>query len=151
LALLESGRGAGAPELTAVYRVPEVPYGAGALLADAGAHAMIDVSDGLLADLEHICTASGVAMEIDPSRLEISELVAAAGELGIDPLVWALSGGEDHALIATLPEGAVLPEAAMVIGRVREGAGVTVRGIDTSSWKKGWNHFAGDAGEQTRA
>lgn len=144
LALLTAGRTDLGADLIAAYRTPHVPYGAGRSLADAGAGSMIDISDGLLADLGHISKTSGVAIEIDPASLDVSDLVAAASELGVDPLVWALTGGEDHAIVATMPITASLPQGALAIGSVRAGAGVSVRGIDTSGWKAGWEHF-GDA------
>lgn len=143
LALLQAGRSDVGAELIAAYRSPSVPYGAGALLADAGAHAMCDVSDGLLADLGHIASASGVSIVVDPRALDLSELMAAASALGVDPLQWALTGGEDHPLVATLAPEASLPDGAVRIGEVQAGAGVQVRGVDTSGWTPGWDHFRG--------
>jgi thiamine-monophosphate kinase len=141
LALLTADlQGVGA-DLIADYHSPQPPYGGGRLLADAGAHAMCDVSDGLLADLGHIATASGVAIEINPDLIDLTQLIPAAAELGVDPLVWALTGGEDHALVATLAKGSILPTGAVVIGCVLEGQGVTVTGIDTSGFAPGWEHF----------
>jgi thiamine-monophosphate kinase len=102
---------------------------------------MCDVSDGLLADLGHIATASAVAIEINPDLIDLSELIPAASVLGVDPMQWALTGGEDHALVATLPVGATVPEGAVIIGRVLPGQGVTVTGIDTSGFAPGWEHF----------
>ena len=55
------------------HRVPEVPYGQGRIAADAGAGAMIDISDGLLADLGHLCRASGVCVDLDSRAFEIAE------------------------------------------------------------------------------
>ncbi len=55
--------------LVEAYRRPEVPYPAGPLAARLGATAMIDVSDGLLADLGHVAKASGVAIDVRPGRL----------------------------------------------------------------------------------
>ena len=90
--------------LVDAHRRPEPPYAAAAEAAAAGATAMIDVSDGLVADLGHIARASGVAIEIDPSQLAVAEPVAAAASaFNADPLVWVLTGGEDHAVAATFP------------------------------------------------
>jgi thiamine-monophosphate kinase len=119
----------------AAHRRPEPPYAAGPAAAEAGATAMCDVSDGLLADAGHVAEASGVLIDVDRAALVRATLelpgplqqVAAA--LGGDPMVWVLTGGEDHALLATLPAGADLPEGWTPIGVVREGEpGVRVDG-----------------------
>ena len=90
---------------------------------------MIDVSDGLLADVGHLADASGVAVDITSASFEIAEPLQAVGAaLGADPLRFILSGGDDHALVATFPDGALLPEGWSVVGRVGEGSGVTVDG-----------------------
>ena len=69
--LVVLGRGFRSPRVVVeAHRVPQVPYGAGPAAAAAGATAMIDVSDGLLADLGHVARASGVVIDIDrrPAR-----------------------------------------------------------------------------------
>ncbi len=126
--------------LVEAYQCPEVPYGAGAEAATAGATAMIDVSDGLLADLGHISSASEVAIDLDSGRFEIPDpLNAVAQATGGDPLTFVLTGGEDHALAATFPFGSVPPEWR-VIGTVGEGLGVTVDG-EPWAGPAGWTHF----------
>ena len=57
--------------VVAAHRVPEPPYAAGPQAAQAGATAMIDVSDGLLADLGHVARASGVRVELRSGALEV--------------------------------------------------------------------------------
>ena len=94
--------------VVAAHRVPGPPYGAGPLLAAYGATAMIDTSDGLSGDLLHLAEASGVGFEVDAAALPRHPGLAEAAEaLGADPLDWVTGGGEDHALVATLPPSAV--------------------------------------------
>ncbi len=114
-------RGFGTPRaLVEAYRRPEIDY-ATALKAAAGAHAMCDVSDGLLADLGHIAVASEVAIDVDTSSLEVAEPIAAvAAAYGMDPLVWVLGGGHDHAFVATFAPKKRLPKGFVRIGSVAE-------------------------------
>jgi thiamine-monophosphate kinase len=115
LALLRVGRAA--DPLAAAHRRPEVAYRAGLHLAQVGATAMIDVSDGLLADIGHLADASGVRIELISSELPVgANLLAAAEQLGVDPWEWVLGGGDDHCFVATLPASASVD--LPVIGQV---------------------------------
>ena len=123
---------------------------------------MIDVSDGLVADLGHIADASGVAVDLDGSALVVDGPLSEAAALlreksnsgssrtapGSTPssmaLEWMLTGGEDHSLVAAFPASAQLPPHWRVIGRVRAvdaaGPGVTVDGVPHTG-PGGWQHF----------
>jgi thiamine-monophosphate kinase len=146
LAGLQAGNDpAGAADLAGLVRAhrrPQPDYPAGPLAAAAGATAMIDVSDGLVADLGHVAAASGVGIDVRSESLATASLQSAAGRLGADWRHWALGGGEDHALAASFPPAASLPAAWTVIGSVRTGNGVTV---DGRPWhgRGGWDHFGG--------
>ncbi|MCI1748426.1 MAG: thiamine-phosphate kinase [Acidipropionibacterium sp.] len=144
--LVVLGRGFRSPRAVVdAQRCPEVVYGAGRQAAVAGAHAMIDVSDGLVADLGHIADASGFAINVDTSLLEVAEPITTVGmATGLDPMTWVLGGGEDHALAATFASGAV-PEEWQPIGTVLDPKNVpepTVL-VDGQPWEHpgGWTHF----------
>jgi thiamine-monophosphate kinase len=124
------------------HRVPEPPYAAGPQAALAGATSMIDVSDGLLADLGHVARGSGVVLDVRSAAFEVPARLADVGAaLGVDPLHWLLTGGEDHALAATFPGEP--PAGWTVIGRVREGVPeVLVDGRPYEGGPAGWTHFA---------
>ncbi len=141
LALLEAGL-AGPASLIAAHQRPRPPYAAGPEAARLGATAMIDVSDGLLADAGHVAEASGVLIDIDAALLPGgAELAAAAAALGLPgPRDWVLTGGEDHAFAATFPPGISLPARWTVAGQVRDGQGVYVNG-QAYTGTAGWNHF----------
>jgi thiamine-monophosphate kinase len=131
--------------LVNAHRTPQPPYLAGPAACAAGATAMIDVSDGLIADARHIAQASNVLIAIDPRRLRIdAEVAQAATAYNLDPLLWVLTGGEDHALLATFPAQALIPADFTVIGTVEkpgdDGPGVSVGGIFDRS-RGGHQHF----------
>lgn len=136
------GRGFRSPvNVVGAHRVPEPPYAAGTQAARAGATAMVDVSDGLLADVGHIAEASHVAIDIRTGQLEVSQrLVEVATALGADPMVWVLVGGEDHALVATFPAATPVPDGWIAIGSVDRGSGVTVDG-QPHGGAGGWEHW----------
>ena len=140
-ALLEAGE-VRPLSLIAAHRRPRPPYQAGPKAARLGATSMIDVSDGLIADVGHIAEASGVLIDVDAPALPASpELAAAARALGrADPVDWVLTGGEDHALAATFRPGTALPPGWVVAGQVRAGQGVLVNG-ESFTGTAGWNHF----------
>ena len=128
------GRGFRSPRaLVEAYQRPQPPYAAGLVAAHAGATSMIDVSDGLLADVGHLAADSGVAIDLERSSFDLAEPMHAVGSaLGVDPMQFVLGGGDDHALVATFPGGTGLPEGFTPIGHVtaagEAGAVVTVDG-----------------------
>ncbi|MEV4755268.1 thiamine-phosphate kinase [Micromonospora sp. NPDC049559] len=127
--------------LVEAYRRPEVPYAAGPLAAEGGATAMIDISDGLLADLGHLAAASRVAIDLTGDAFEVPvQMRDAAHALGVDPYAWVLGGGDDHALAAAFPEDTPLPPGWRQIGHVIHGAGVTLDGRPYKG-PTGWQHF----------
>jgi thiamine-monophosphate kinase len=133
LRLLQAGERSG--PLVDAHRRPEPPYPVGPELARLGASSLIDVSDGLAADLGHVCAASGVAMELDLDRLR------RLGTDGVrDDELW--TGGEDHALAGTVSIGVLdrLPPGVVVVGRVVAGA-AEVR-VDGSAVQGGWDHYS---------
>ncbi|AYF98536.1 thiamine-phosphate kinase [Protaetiibacter intestinalis] len=106
---------------------PSPPVEAGARAALAGATAMLDVSDGLALDARRIAAASGVVLDLDS---------AAVGSRT------ALTGGEDHALLATFPADAPLPSGFRRIGTVRAGeAALHVDGRPFDA-RGGWDPYA---------
>ena len=129
--------------LVDAYRRPQPPYAAGPAAAAAGASAMIDISDGLLAEARHIADASEVTIDVRTSSLAVpDELNAVASATGADPLSFVLGGGDDHALLAAFPPEAELPEGWTVIGEVQE-LGETPVTVDGEVYEgaTGWTHF----------
>ena len=113
----------------------------------------IDVSDGLVADLGHICAASGVGAEIDADTLPASPALIAAFAAA-DRRAFQLASGDDYELCFTAPDAiatGLLRDladsgcAAMRIGRIVAGADVQVRDANGSPLalpRSGWEHFA---------
>jgi thiamine-monophosphate kinase len=122
------------------HRRPEPPYAEGPHAARMGATAMTDISDGLVADVGHIASASGVRIELNGDALAASpKLRDVSSALNIDPMTWVLTGGDDYALVATFPNATSLPPEWKVIGLVNEGSGVRVDGL---RWADGGHeHF----------
>ena len=77
----------------------------GRLLSSRGfASAALDLSDGLSGDLRHLCQQSRVGALLQEASLPLSpHLVAYAAQMKVDPLLWALHGGEEYELLFTVP------------------------------------------------
>ncbi|MCY7373365.1 MAG: thiamine-phosphate kinase [Spirochaetaceae bacterium] len=127
--------------LVEAHRRPAPPYAEGPRAAALGATAMVDVSDGLVADLGHVARASGVAVSLHSDAFHVpQEFQDTARALSADPLHWLLGGGDDHALAACFPAEVDLPMAWSVVGRVEEGEGVLVDGTPWTG-PTGWAAF----------
>ncbi len=126
------------------------------LLASSGqAHAGIDLSDGLSSDLGHICRASNCGAEISATALPISNaLQDLCRNAKLDPLQFALSGGEDYRLLVTVHPAAAARLLALisqetgrqfyVIGRITTGSSIILRRADGSAMPvgpSGYDHF----------
>lgn len=126
LAAATAGREA-EPAHLAAHRRPRPLLAAGRVLAEAGATALIDVSDGLGQDLAHVCRASGVRARVDWASLPVADgVVALAEALGSDPVALVCGGGEDYALVAAMPAG--VAEAAAAAASAAQGVPSAVVG-----------------------
>ncbi|MFN2544265.1 MAG: thiamine-phosphate kinase [Actinomycetota bacterium] len=143
-------------ELMEAHFRPVARIGEAATLAQAGATAMMDISDGLLLDLSRLCAESAVGARVELDRVPVAE---ALGELrsavaDADPLQLALSGGEDYELLASIDPAAVEPATAKLedrfgvrltdIGEITD-TGLTVvdaEGNERPLEAGGWDHFA---------
>lgn len=113
------------------HLAPSPPIHLGVVANDAGATAMMDISDGLWMDATRMAKASGVMIELSPDY------------------PWdeaSLMGGEDHGLLAAFPPGATVPEGFVVIGSIGEARsepGVLLEGVELGSQRGGWDPFYG--------
>ena len=143
------------------YRRPQPRLREALFLRQRGAHSLIDLSDGLSSDLAHVCEASGIGARLHADRIPISDATKkVAGALDLDPLTWALHGGEDFELCLTVsPDVAASLEQGFRkrfdcpltrIGTIQTGAGVTLchsDGGEVPLIAGGYDHFMSrDAG-----
>ncbi|MFV0319022.1 MAG: thiamine-phosphate kinase [Microbacterium sp.] len=108
---------------------PAPPIALGPAAADAGATAMMDVSDGIALDATRLAEASAVTVAVDSAALG-----ARRG--------WAVDGGEDHGLLATFPPGVPLPPGFRIIGQVRARADAPLL-VDDEPYvgRAGWDPY----------
>jgi thiamine-monophosphate kinase len=142
----------------AAQRTPTPRVAAGQWLAQHGITTGIDVSDGLAADIAHICEASGVGVHIEAESLPIQpEVVTLAALAGREPQDLALFGGEDYELVFTAPadRADVLAHKLFVatgvnataIGTICEGSAMTLfrQGKPSPLHPTGWDHLRSSA------
>jgi thiamine-monophosphate kinase len=117
LELLRTAQVSEAPDLALAHRRPRARLDEGTAARIAGATAMIDVSDGLAADLRHVADASGVGVVVD--RVPVAIGVTRVSDT---PEALALGGGEDYELLFTAPDPDLIEET---FGR--RGLGIPLR------------------------
>jgi thiamine-monophosphate kinase len=137
-----------ATRLRNAFLHPSPRIAEGQLLIEQGVKTAIDISDGLIADLNQICKASQVGARIEVDRVPVEPMVKA--RFGEKSLELALSGGEDYELLFTAGAEVIdrVKRAATcpitVVGEIVAGKGVTVidrRGNPIDVGKAGWEHF----------
>jgi len=147
-ALRERGSGAASTALIARHMRPRPRIDAGRAALDAGVRCAIDISDGLVQDLGHVCESSGVGATVELARVPLD--AALVEQYPADARMLAATGGEDYELILVAPDdvlaatGAALGAPMWIIGRITEGRGVRLldedgRDIDVASG--GWDHL----------
>jgi thiamine-monophosphate kinase len=127
------------------WRRPPINGHAARTLASI-ATAAVDVSDGCLQDLQHLCLASGVGAVLHANALPTAPgHAAAANALGRDPTELALSGGEDYELLFTATESSEAEAVATKVGEITAGSAVEV--VDSAGQPlelktSGFRHFS---------
>ncbi len=128
---------AGSGKLVKKHLMPEPA----ALKRTSGVTAMIDVSDGLLIDLSHICDESKVGAIVDLGKMPVSrELARVSANIGEDPMDFALRGGEDYVLLFTSPQKT--RPGAVRIGEIsKKGRFLSDKGKRVPFKAEGYEHF----------
>jgi thiamine-monophosphate kinase len=139
-------------ELMKRYMRPTPRLSLSAIVRDH-ARASMDVSDGVVKDLERMCKASGVGADVDADRLPLSPVAAGVLQRETDLFARVVSAGDDYEILtAVAPDQCAAFEAASasagtpvtLIGQFRAGDGVAVTRMDGTAVtfdRKGWDHF----------
>jgi thiamine-monophosphate kinase len=139
-----------------LYPVPGIP--AGRLIASSKlANSMIDISDGLIADLNHLCTESHLGAEIDFNKIPLDdEIRQFCSEAGKNIEEYVLYGGEDYVLLGSVPlsNESELAEILQIhgldyaiIGQMTEETGIYLSYSGNDKRKvdpRGYDHFKND-------
>jgi thiamine-monophosphate kinase len=111
-------------ELVRAYRVPTPHITMGQMLSPI-AHAMMDVSDGLLIDARRMAEASDCAVEIN--QIPLSEAYVALHGNSVEARLTAATAGDDYVLLVALPGAMAPPRGLLEVGRFKKGEGMTLR------------------------
>lgn len=143
------------PALVAAHRRPTPRVREGLAAAAAGATAMIDVSDGLAADVVHMCDAAGLGVEIRAASVPMADgITDVAAWAGADRNRLALGGGDDYELAIAIPAAqvhaladALAPTSVTPIGELVGDDRVLIEpdGARSPLAGLGWDHFGGVA------
>jgi thiamine-monophosphate kinase len=142
-----------APDARVAFAHPQPRIAAGRWLADHGAHAMLDLSDGLAGDAPHLAAASQVSLDLTLESLPVApSTISEAQRLELPVQQFAAEGGEDYELLVALPVefGAVQVAdferacgiALTRIGSVGVGSGVQTRLAGRPLALRGFDHFS---------
>ena len=147
LRLLREGTERGHPLVQAHLR-PRPPLRAGQMAAHAAIPCGMDISDGLLQDLGHVCRRSGVGIRVEAAALPLSDHLRRA--FPQEALELACAGGEDYQLVLVGPRETLAGLAPALdvplsfIGEAVEGEGVRLvdeAGRETTLHRLGWDHL----------
>jgi thiamine-monophosphate kinase len=164
MAMLERGSGLFPEDENIITTLREAhlkPYpriAEGQVLAHHGVKAAIDLSDGLVSDLNKLCKASGIGARLFINQIPIHPMVR--DNFTDDSINLALSGGEDYELLFTAPGeimkkiGTEIPCPVTVIGEVlakpKRVRAIDKNGKEIKLEKEGWEHFSKEKGRESR-